>query len=150
MGSTLDSLFGAVTFAEAGEFETARQILEPERNILLALRSDQPEPKVLACAANLCRRVNAGLEVLVVPPGGSSAGPLAEFLGELQAGGIASRVTRRDGALGNEILRYVRERRQVLFVVIDSLASWGGKKGAQPWEKLACPLVVALEDCGKI
>ena len=149
MGSTLDRWFGAVTFAEAGELETARQILTPQRNILLALKDDQPEAKVLACAANLCKRVNAQLDVLVVPPGRERNSGLGKFLGELSASGIASQLTQRDGTLGNEILRYVRERRQVLFVVIDSLASWGGK-GTRPWEKLECPLVVALEDCGKV
>jgi hypothetical protein len=148
MNKRLDALFSAVTFAEAGEFATAQEFVEPRRHVLLALNEEQCTARALNCAANLCQRVEAGLDLLLVsgePKPADVPAPLAE----LEAKGIPYRVLRRTGKLGAEVLRHVREHRDVLFVVIDTLASWGAHRSERPWERLACPLVIANEGCAK-
>lgn len=150
MRNRLEDLFTAVTFAEAGEFATARELAEPKRNVLLALDGQHVEPRALNCASNLCERVDASLDVLLLLPAEGPPAPAESALDVLKAKGIPYRIIRRQGSLGAEVLRHVREHRNVLFVVIDSLTSWGAKdRAARPWERLACPLVIANEGCGK-
>lgn len=133
----------AATFAQAGEFGTARNILKADRKVLLALAENQPTQGVLSCTLNLCQRVNAGLDILLVYPGQDLSPQLKGFLHELKTANVGFHLIHKAGRLGAEILRYVNEQRNIAFVVIDSLDHWGDRKFAAPWRKLACPLVVA-------
>lgn len=142
----LERMFSAVAFAEAGEFETATQMLATERQVLLALHGDRLDERALRCALNLCQRVNAGLDVLLVSATATLPSRLAQFFGEVRRAGIGYRVVRGDGAFGREIMRYVKSCRSVAFVVIESLESWGDDRRSEPWRSLDCPLVVATDN----
>jgi hypothetical protein len=143
IGKRLEDHLAAAAFAEAGEFDTAREILETGRKVVLGLQEERLEPEVLSCALNLCQRVNAGLDILLVTPNPEQPPRLQRFLEEAGKAHIGYRLIRKAGALGAEIVRHVREQRNVAFVVIDSLESWGAGKSAEPWLQLTCPLVVA-------
>lgn len=144
----LEAHLSAAAFAEAGEFDTAREILDAGRTVVLGLQEERLEPGVLSCALNLCQRVNAGLDILLVTPHPEQPPRLQPFLEEVDRAHIGYRLIRKAGALGAEIVRHVREQRNVAFVVIDSLESWGAAKSTAPWLQLTCPLVVAQRKGG--
>ncbi len=115
-----------------------------ERQVLLGLESDSLDERVLLCAANLCQRVNAGLEVLLISDSEELPARLARFFTELRAAGIGYRFFHKQGDLGWEIVRYVKTRKNIAFVVVESLEGREGKRRqARPWRLLACPVVVA-------
>jgi hypothetical protein len=143
IGKRLEDHLAAAAFAEAGEFDTAREILEAGRKVVLGLQEERLQSEVLGYALNLCQRVNAGLDILLVTPNPEKPPVLQGFLEELSNARIGYRLFRKAGALGAEIVRHVREQRNVAFVVIDSLESWGEARSAEPWLQLTCPLVVA-------
>ncbi len=125
-----------------------RAITDPgmttERQVLLGLESDRPDERVLLCAANLCQRVNASLEVLLISDNDELPTRLARFFTELRAAGIGYRFFHKQGDLGWEIVRYVKTRKNIAFVVVESLEGREGKRRqARPWRLLACPVVVA-------
>jgi hypothetical protein len=142
----LERMFSAVAFAEAGEFAAARQILGTERQVLLALRDDRLDERALHCALNLCQRVNAGLDILLVSATTTLPAQLAQFFGEVRRAGVGYRFVRGDGAFGREIMHYVKTCRSVAFVVIESLESWSDDRRGEPWRTLGCPLVVAADN----
>lgn len=139
----LDTLLMASTFAEAGESETAKELLAPRRQVLLALEENQAPGHALQCAVNLCKRVDAALDVLLVS---TSEGASVGVSTALADTALPYRLIRASGVLGKEITRYVRSCHSVAFVVIESLESWGADKNAKPWRMLGCPLVVATTD----
>ncbi len=115
-----------------------------ERQVLLGLEGDRLDERVLLCAANLCQRVNAGLEVLLISDNEELPARLARFFTELRAAGIGYRFFHKQGDLGWEIVRYVKTRKNIAFVVVESLAGREGKRRqVKPWRLLACPVVVA-------
>lgn len=139
----IETLLTAATFAEAGEPGMAGDMLASGRQVLLGVREDRVEDHALACAINLCKRVNAGLDILFVSAGDDLPARLSRFFNELAAAGIGYRLQRGHDQLGREISRHVRSRGSIAFVVIDSLESWGDDHAAEPWRELGCPLVVA-------
>lgn len=139
----LETLLMASTFAEAGEFETAKELLVPRRQVLLALEETQAAGHALQCAVNLCKRVDAALDVLLVSGGEGSSAGVSTALADV---GLPYRLINVSGVLGKEITRYVRSCRSVAFVVIESLDAWGADKTGEPWRLLGCPLVVATTD----
>ena len=117
-----------------------------ERQVLLGLEGVRLDERVLLCAANLCQRVNAGLEVLLISDNKELPARLARFFRELRAAGIGYRFFHKQGDLGWEIVRYVKTRKNIAFVVVESLESREGKRGqVRPWRLLACPVVVAAK-----
>ena len=117
-----------------------------ERQVLLGLEGDRLDERVLLCAANLCQRVHAGLEVLLISDNKELPARLARFFRELRAAGIGYRFFHKQGDLGWEIVRYVKTRKNIAFVVVESLESREGKRGqVRPWRLLACPVVVAAK-----
>ncbi|MEW5949520.1 MAG: hypothetical protein AB1711_08955 [Thermodesulfobacteriota bacterium] len=138
----------AVAFAEAGEFEIAREIIGPERpkykKILLGIRGPHPNREPLLCAKNLCSRMEASLEILYIVNPDSAAlhewkasehkkemtrGFLDDALGmlnshilELDMEGIISRVFfRMGGTLEREIPSYIDSHKGITLVVIEPL-----------------------------
>lgn len=136
----LETLLMALTFAEAGEFETAKDMVT-RRQVLLALEADQPAGHAVQCAVNLCTRVNARLDVLL----GSSGDLPASVSAALADADLPYELIRAQGTLSKEIIHYVRSCRSVVFVVIESLDIWGADRTAKPWLTLGCPLVVATD-----
>jgi len=123
---------------------TDPQGMVKERQVLLGLEGVRLDERVLLCAANLCQRVNAGLEVLLISDNEELPARLAHFFTELRAAGIGYRFFHKQGDLGREIVRYVKTRKNIAFVVVESLEGREGKRRqVRPWHLLACPVVVA-------
>lgn len=101
-----------------------------ERQVLLGLEGDRLDERVLVCAANLCQRVHAGLEVLLISDNQELPARLARFFRELHAAGIGYRFFHKQGDLGWEIVRYVKTRKNIAFVVVESLEGREGEARA--------------------
>ena len=136
----LESAFAAVAFAEAGEFDTARRMADAGRRVLLALHDDQLSGNALRHAANLCRRTNAGLDLLMIPGEQPLPEEVQESLEQLRRDGVPWRSFRAGGELGRAVLHHVATRHDVQLVVIDTLERWQSGRG-QSWQRLGCPLV---------
>lgn len=151
----------AITFAEAGESKVAREILkegeQPHRRILLGIDDLKPNKKPLLYAANLCKRIDAGLEILYIlnPRRNVTLWQLEELknrlnpiLFELKKEGIGYKVTFRTGYLTEEIIRYIKSRKEIFFVVIgspkkiDFTEKYRGEMLSKECNRLGFPLVV--------
>ena len=118
-----------------------------KRYVLLALKGEHIEPRLLSSASGLCRRIGAGLDIMLV--GGEEKPPplLDNLMRELQRDGIHCRLTQQAVLRSREIVHYANTHECISTVVIDSLDSWAtpkDAKGSDPWRKLDCPLVVAM------
>jgi hypothetical protein len=148
----MEDLFAAAAFAEAGEFETAREMLKEERRILFAVKNGQIDKKTLKYAINTCKRIGAGLDIMYLISDGSNIdSKLKDFQLELEKEGIEYRLMKRDGSLRHEIVDYTDSNKDVLFVVIESSDDMepehkGNKrKLSESWKNLKCPLVVVTD-----
>lgn len=122
---------------------------KPIRYVLLALKGEHIEPRLLSSASGLCRRMDAGLDIML-SSGEKKLPPLLEnFMQGLQQDGIHFRLTQQDALRNKEIVQYANTHECISTVLIDSLGNWAtpeGEKGSDPWRKLDCPLVVAMPD----
>lgn len=120
-----------------------------KRYVLLALKGEHIEPRLLSSASGLCRRMDAGLDIMLVAGEGKPPPMLDSFMRELQRDGIHCRLTHKAALRGRDIVQYANTHECISTVVIDSLAGWaaaGEEKGGDPWRRLDCPLVVAMPD----
>lgn len=119
------------------------------RYVLLALRGEHIEPRLLSSASGLCKRMDAGLDIML-SSGDKGLPPLLEnFVQSLQQDGIHYRLTQQAVLRSKEIVRYANTHECISTVMIDSLGKWTApedEKGSDPWRKLDCPLVVAIPD----
>jgi len=142
----LEDIRAASTFAEAGEFETAKEILKEGRRVLLAVREGEVEQRVLTYAMNTCKRVGADMDILYLSSADPGENPtLKQFFSELQNAGINYRLVHKSGRLREEIKKYTDSERSIHFVVVESPAvdRWNREEGlSKILEKIKCPLVV--------
>lgn len=121
-----------------------------QRKVLLAVREDCLDPRLLAAARGLCQRMEAELDILLRAAGeaGDDLPPaLAAFIASLRAEGVPYTLTRKPELRRRDIVQYANTHECIATVVIDSLAGWEGvaaDRAAAPWAKLACPLVTAI------
>jgi len=136
----------AATFAQAGETDKAREVFKERRRVLLALREEEIESKVLKYAMNTSKRIGADLDILYISSSSSPEAPiLTEFFSLLEKEGIEYRLVRRNGRLREEIRKYTESERGIHFVVVESLAvdRWNKEEGlSEIVDKMKCPLVV--------
>ncbi|MDP3483846.1 MAG: hypothetical protein Q8S05_11115 [Sulfuricella sp.] len=122
---------------------------KPRRYVLLALQEEHIEPRLLSSASGLCRRMDAGLDIML-SSGTEKRPPLLEnFIRGLQQDKIHYRLTQKALLRSREIVQYANTHECISTVMIDSLGSWTtpeDEKGSDPWRKLDCPLVVAIPD----
>lgn len=122
---------------------------KPKRFILLALKEEHIEPRLLTSAFGLCKRMDAGLDVMLVSADEQRPPLLDNFMRELQKDGIHCRLAQKAVLRSKEIVQYANTHECISTVMIDSLGNWTvpeDEKGGDPWRKLDCPLVVAMPD----
>ncbi len=147
----VEDLMSAVSFAEEGEFETAREFMKEERRVLLAVRRGQLDRKTIRYALNTCKRIGASLDILYIAPSEVSDPVLEEGFSELEREGINYRLIQKSGCLKQEIIDYTTSKNEILFAVTESSDNLDvdckgqGKRLSEAWRNLKCPLVVVTE-----
>lgn len=122
---------------------------KPRRYVLLALKHEHIEPRLLASASGLCRRMDAGLDIMLACDEENPPLPLSDFIRDMQQDRIDCRLTQKAVLCSREIVQYANTHECITTVMIDSLGGWAtpeDDKGRDPWRKLDCPLVVATQD----
>jgi hypothetical protein len=161
MFKKLEEAMTAATFAEAGEFETARQFLKTNKNAhkRVLLGTDKPEiaTRTISYALHLCQRLGGGLEIfhmLHLPENETASGlglekePLAALNNALQEKGVVYQPFNGRGCLADEVLRHAGSRRDILCVVFDVLEPDGAscRKAKEnmiaKFQALHCPVVM--------
>lgn len=120
--------------------------MEPERKVLLAVREDSIDQRLLSSALSLCKRMDAGLEILAIVKGETLPLPLQELLEALRQEGLYYSLTRKPALRRRDIVDYANTHECISAVVIDSLEGWESlaqDRNSDPWKKLDCPLVTA-------
>ncbi len=149
MMTKIENVMSAITFAEAGEFDAAREIINRNRKVLLGIKN--ADINALRYAVNICRRIDADLDILLIT-GSENAGYgselLKRFKSELDKTDIHYEITLKSGDLRKEIVDCTMNRGEILFVVVGSSAEIDlelnkpGSRLSTSLEKLKCPLVV--------
>ncbi|MEK6663075.1 MAG: hypothetical protein AABY73_04330 [Pseudomonadota bacterium] len=119
---------------------------EPEKKVLLAVREDCIDQRLLNSALNLCKRMDAGLEILAIVKGETLPQPLQVLLEALREEGLFFNLTRKPDLRRRDIVDYANTHECISAVVIDSLEGWetlAQDRSSDPWKKLECPLVTA-------
>jgi len=163
-----EDAMSSAAFAEAGEFDTAKQMLGQDKNsnkkVLLGTEGTDVNHKAFRYAFNLCRRVGARLEILHILRPSDTDGPksLEEQLSGVKQGlkpafdrlvaeGVAYSLNFGEGRIEEEVVKYADGRRDILFVVIEPPHGASGKKSTfekrmnEALDRLRCPLVVVSE-----
>jgi hypothetical protein len=145
-----EKIMSAAAFAEAGEFETAKRMLNERRKVLLVLTGGEPDMKAAKYAINTSKRIGAGIEILYLARNNEEKSFLEEYLEELKTKGIEYQVTQCEKSLKEEITRFIEKEKDIEFVVIDSdevvvRSAKGRKIALYEWESLKCPVVMVSE-----
>ena len=147
----IDDFMSAVTFAEAGEHEIAREILNDRGKVLLATKENQTDTQAFKFALNICRRIGSSLDVLYISSKKGVTPTISKFIEDLTREGIKCTFSKRIGCLRNQIIDYTNDNKEILFVVIESSENLDvecrrtSKKMSDAWKSLSCPLVVVSE-----
>ena len=143
-----DELMSAVTFAQSGEHEAARNILKGKDRVLVAVSDMAFDTSVFSYALNICKRTHSELDILYLTRTELHGDEIREFMSRAAHEGITSIITKKDGCMKQAILDYTTKKRAVLFVVVgttpelDIECKAGEKSLSEAWKRLKCPLVV--------
>ncbi len=148
----VEDLMSAISFAEEGEFDTAREMLKEKRRVLLAVKENHLDKKTFRYAINTCKRVGADLDILYVSSSGKTSPVLEQCMEDLKNEGINFRVVQKHGCLKQQIIDYTNSKKEILFAVTKSLENLDldcggkGKRLSEAWQRLSCPLVVVADN----
>lgn len=148
----VEDLMSAISFAEEGEFDTAREMIKEDRRVLLAIKENHLDKKTFRYAINTCKRVGADLDILYVSSAEMLPPVLEQCVEDLKKEGINFRVVRKNGCLKQQIIDYTNSKKEVLFAVTKSLENLDldcigkGKRLSEAWHRLRCPLVVVADN----
>ena len=147
----------AAAFAEAGEFDTARQIAGKNKNahkkVLVVLEDEDLNLRLLNYAHDLCKRLGGQLEILHKQGLGREDISRSEILQEITKSkdDIVCTSLAPSESLDDKLIEYGRKRRDILCVVlrIDLMGNKPVKKmkenaSSPDWimQKLNCPVMV--------
>ena len=163
----------AVAFAEAGEFELAREILSTEtkpHTVLLVIETDSPNVNAIEYTVSLCKRIGAIMDVIIalspstmssrnvpnlqaVAPDPEMILSLARLLREKD---IPYHIYMFQGDLVEKLGDYVRRHKEVTTVVYDSSRTQESHSKDDTWRKvldtictrLSIPLITVFEKRG--
>jgi hypothetical protein len=148
----IEELMSAISFAEEGEFDTAREMLKEERRVLLAIKENHLDKKTFRYAMNTCKRIGADLDILCVSAAEELSPILEQCMEDLKNEGISFRVVQKQGCLKQQIIDYTNNKKEILFAVTKSLENLDldcagkGKRLSEAWQRLRCPLVVVADN----
>lgn len=151
---TIQETMTAAAFAEAGEHETAKEFLAQGKNahkkILLGTDKSNLTPKAINYAMSICSRLGAGLEVVQIFPFSqkkTSLVPEDQVKQAFAQKGIIYESLAGKSSLGEEIMRYVLNRRDILLLIlsVEEKDEELKKPNNAFLKKFHCP-VVFLED----
>lgn len=143
----LEDIFAAAAFAEAGEFETAKEMVKGRQKVLLALTGRDSDRKSFTYAMNICKRIGAGLEIIYSGNGSE----MVSLTDQLKKENISYEIIQVSGSIKEAIISHAEKRSDIRFVVIESSDTLNidfKKDNTIPpkgWEELKCPLVVVME-----
>ncbi len=148
----------AAAFAEAGEYETARQLAQQDsgqgergKKVLLGTGTHSLSMEIFRHAMNLCRRAGATLEILYAGSAPLTIGPDCDssMLAEM---GIDCRSIKSSDDLEKELLDSTSKRSDIVFVLLYALSPQGRTVQKRQWRRLATRLhrpVVVMPDLDK-
>ncbi len=142
----LEDMMAAAAYAQAGEFETARNTLKENRKILLALKGEESDALAFRYAVNSCKRNGADLEILYTFDDPQDL--LKRFKSGLKKKGMQYSIIKRNGILEEAIQEYAGTKNNIVFVVVEApeeiskKSSKVNKNISESWRNLKCPLVV--------
>ncbi len=148
MREGFDNLMSAITFCEAGEHATARELMKRRKTVLLAVSDKMFDGNALKYALNISDRIGAHLEILYVTECGTEAVGIKAFLSAVEKVGFRFSLVKKEGCVKKEILDYTDKRSDIQFVIIgsDHELDVECKTADRPlidvWKRLKCPLVV--------
>jgi hypothetical protein len=143
-----DDLMSAISFAEAGEHEKARELLKGRDTLLLAVSERVVDRHALKYALNLSERIEAGIDILFMTKSGEKNPLIEAFMSEAAKKRIDCSLIRKEGCMKKAILDYTEKKKEVLFVIVGSTpeldieCKTGEKSLSEAWKRLKCPLVV--------
>jgi len=150
-----DRLNSSITFAEKGEFETAKSFLKTvDKKVLLAYKQGSIEKKPLEYALNVCKRIGAQLEILYIEAANSGEGiyepSITEYATEAQKQGIQNNIITKKGCIKEEVIKHTRANNNIVFVVTDSAyqidMDCEGRVLPDLLKTLECPLVLVSDN----
>jgi hypothetical protein len=171
----LESGLAAAAFAEAGEFQMAEEILQVPKKIqtvLLVIEGEVPNPSAFRHALNLCKRLDAEMDILQVIENSSSqkdyealsrkmalgSAHVVALLREVEKEGIPFKITIRLGDVKDKLFNYARRHKDVGTVVFDSPKAASGSAEGRRWQRvienlsqrLSIPLVTVVgQECAE-
>ncbi len=143
-----DDLMSAISFAEAGEHEKAKELLKGSDTVLLAVSERVVDRHVLKYALSLSNRIEAGIDILYMTKSEATNPQLEAFMSEAKKRNIPCSIVRKEGCMKKAILDYTGKKKEILLVIVGSTpeldieCKTGEKSLSEAWKKLKCPLVV--------
>jgi len=130
----------AIAYAEAGEHESAKELLEtPQKSktILLVIEGESPDSATFAHALSLCKRTRSELDILQVISNHLSKGDygslsekmalgsrnMVDLVRQLEQSDIPFKLTIRLGEVSQKLFNYARRHKDVVMVIVDSPAA---------------------------
>ncbi|HMK44930.1 MAG TPA: hypothetical protein VK445_12415 [Dissulfurispiraceae bacterium] len=138
----LEDIFSAIAFAEEGEIQTARELMDRHEKALLVFTGQDVKAEALKYAITFCKRMNTELEILC-PKKALLA--LESFKNRLDAEAVLYSVRVVDGCLKQAVVDLVDSNSDIRYVVIksyDRLKLGCDSEKGTPWQDIHCPLVV--------
>lgn len=149
LNTKIEDLMTAITFAESGEFDSARETLKATKKVVLAVRGDHLSNKTSRYAINTCKRIGAELDILYVSAVGAWNSALEHLTSELNKEHVGFRIVKKTGCLRQQIIDYTDSKGQIQFVITESSDSLDVDcitgTYSNSWKNLRCPLVVVAE-----
>ena len=143
-----DDLMSAISFAEAGEHEKAKELLKGRDTVLLSVSERMVDRHVMKYALNLSKRIEAGIDILYMTKSDATSPLLEAFMSEARKKEIDCSLVRKEGCMKKAILDYTGKKKEILFVIVGSTpeldieCKTGEKSLSEAWRRLKCPLVV--------
>ncbi len=167
----LQQHMAAIAYAEAGEFQSAEEIIQPvpksHNTVLLVIEGENPAPSAFSYAVNLCKRTNAELDILQVieisakgedyellsQKMANSSRHLVDLVRQLEQTAVSFKVTMRLGEPASKLVNYAKRHKDVAMVILDSPKAREASTKNGAWAKwvkelsrqLSIPLIAVLD-----